>query len=88
MTWEEVGFATKVDGRMDSNLYLQILKNELLNFLEHYGLNLPDITFWQYNNPKNTFKKVKKWLGEQDFRTMVCPAQSPDLSSLNISRVI
>ena len=40
MTWEGVGFATKINGRMDSNLYLQILKNELLNFLKHYGLTV------------------------------------------------
>ena len=88
MTWEGVGFATKINGRMDSNLYLQILKNELLNFLKHYGLNSLDITFQHDNNPKNTFKLVMKWLGEQDFKTMVCPAQSPDLSPLNITGVI
>jgi hypothetical protein len=56
--------------------------------LKHYGLNPPNITFRQDNDPKNTFKKVKKWLGEQDFKTMVCPAQSTDLSPLNISGVI
>ena len=31
MTWHEVGYATKIDGRMDGDLYLQILKDELLN---------------------------------------------------------
>ena len=29
MTWEGVGFATKSDGRMDGDLFLQILKDEL-----------------------------------------------------------
>ena len=43
MTWEGVGYAAKIDGRMDSDLYLQILKDELLNSLQHYGLNPPDI---------------------------------------------
>ena len=40
MTWEGVGFASKIDGRMDGDLYLQILKDELQQTLEYYGLNL------------------------------------------------
>ena len=31
MTWQGVGYAAKIDGRMDSDLYLQFLKDELLN---------------------------------------------------------
>ena len=45
MTWEGVGFAAKIDGRMDSDLYLQILKDDLLNTLEYHGLNPLDIIF-------------------------------------------
>jgi Transposase len=45
ITWKGVGYATKIDGWMDSQLYLQILKDELLNSLEHYGLNPSDIIF-------------------------------------------
>ena len=29
MTWEGVGFTTKIDGRMDGDLYLQILKEAI-----------------------------------------------------------
>jgi hypothetical protein len=29
MTWEGVGYAAKVDGSMDEDLYLQILKDDL-----------------------------------------------------------
>ena len=31
MTWHEVSYATKIDDRINENLYLQILKDELLN---------------------------------------------------------
>ena len=33
MTWNGVGYATKIDGRMNDDLYLQILKDELQEFL-------------------------------------------------------
>ena len=37
-------------------------------------------SFSRIMTQKNTSKKVKEWLEEQDFRTMVWPAQSPDLN--------
>ena len=82
MTWEGVGFASKIDGGMDGDLYLQILKDELQQTLEYYSLNPPDIIFQQDNDPKHTCRLVKNWLEEQEFRTMVWPAQSPDLNSI------
>jgi transposase len=82
MTWEGVGYAAKIDGRMDGDLYLQILKDELQNSLEFYGLNPSDVIFQQDNDPKHTCKKVKEWLDGQEFRTMVWPAQSPDLNPI------
>ena len=45
MTWKGVGYAAKIDGGMDSDLYLQILKDDLLNTLEYHGLNPPNIIF-------------------------------------------
>ena len=82
MTWEGVGDAAKIDGRMDGDLYLQILKDELQNSIRFYGLNPSDVIFQQDNDPKHTCKKVKEWLDVQEFRTMVWPAQSPDLNPI------
>ena len=82
MTWQGVGFVTKIDGRMDGDLYLQILKDELHQTLDYYGLHPPDVIFQQDNDSKHTCKKVKDWLVEQDFRTMRWPAQYPDLNPL------
>ena len=76
MTWQEVGYATKIDGRMDGDLYLQILKDELLETLQFYGLDSSDIIFQQDNDSKHTCKKVRKWLEEQlisvSHNTIVC----------------
>ena len=60
ITWEGVGYAAKIDGRMDSDLYLQILKDDLLNTLEYHGLYSPDIIFQQDNDLKHISKKVKE----------------------------
>jgi len=81
MTWEKVDYAAKI-GRMDGNLYLQILKDELQNSLEFYDLNPSDVIFQQDNDLEHTCKKVREWLDDQEFRTMVWPAQSPDLNPL------
>jgi len=45
MAWEGVGYAAKTDGRLDGDLYLQILKDELQNSLEFYDLNPSDVIF-------------------------------------------
>ena len=82
MTWEGVGYAAKIDGRMDGDLYLQILKDEFQNSMRFYGLNPSDVIFQQDNDPKHTCRKVKEWLDGQEFRTMVWPAQSPDLNPI------
>ena len=82
MTWKGVGYAAKIDGKMNGDLYLQILKDDLLKTLEYHGLNPPDIIFQQNNDPKHICKKVKGWLEKQEFRTMVWPAQSPDLNPI------
>ena len=45
MIWHRVGHAAKIDGRMDGDLYLQILKDEILNTIQYHGLNPSDIIF-------------------------------------------
>ena len=64
MAWQRVGFATKIDGRMDGDPYQQILKDELHQTLDYYSLHPPDVIFKQDNDPKYTCKKVKDWLEE------------------------
>jgi len=36
MFWEEVGYECKIDGRMNAELYIQILEDELQQSLEYY----------------------------------------------------
>ena len=80
MTQHEVGYAAKINDRMNGDFYLQISKDKLLNTIQYYGFNPFDIIFHQNNNLKYICIKVKKQLKEQKFKTMMWPTQSPDLN--------
>jgi hypothetical protein len=58
MGWEGVGFACRIDGRMDADLYVKILEDDLQNNLEYWGKTPQNIDFWQGNDPKHTSKRA------------------------------
>ena len=45
ITWDRPGYATRINGRMNSDLYLTILKKELQQSLEFYSLDSSNIIF-------------------------------------------
>jgi len=51
MTWEGVGYACKIDGKMNGDLYVQILDEELQESIKFYKTK-DDIIFQQDNDPK------------------------------------
>jgi len=64
MFWEGVGYGTKIDGRMDADLFVSILEDELQQSLEYYNKKPEDVLFQQDNDPKHKSKKAQKWLQE------------------------
>jgi len=77
-----VGYSCKIDGRMDGDLYVSILDEDLQASLEYYGKTPSDVIFQQDNDPKHTCKKAKTWFQDHDFVVLPWPAQSPDLNPI------
>ena len=65
MFWEGPGYATKIDGRKDADLFVSILDNELQESIKFYNKN-PQTSFFsrtmtpntRAKRPKNGFKTV------------------------------
>ena len=82
MTWHGVGYACKIDGKMDQELYKKILADELQNTIDFYELDASKAVFQHDNDPKHTTKSVNTWLAKQPYSVMEWPASSPDLNPI------
>jgi hypothetical protein len=59
MFWEGIGYATRIEGKIDAELYCSILDDELQKSLDHYNKSPSNITFQQDNNPKHKSKLLR-----------------------------
>jgi transposase len=59
--WEGTGYAVKIDGRMDGDLYIKILEDDLQASLDFYDKTADEVILQQDNDPKHTCKKAKTW---------------------------
>jgi Transposase/DDE superfamily endonuclease len=82
MLWDGVGYACRIDGRMDGDLYVKILEEDLQASIRHYGKHTGDVIFQQDNDSKHTCKKAQAWFQNNGFTVLQWPAQSPDLNPI------
>jgi len=82
MMWEGVGYACRIDGRMDGDLYIKILDEEFQESIKFYHKTKDDIIFQQDNDPKHTCKKASTWFKDHHYEVLPWPAQSPDLNPI------
>ena len=79
--WEGVGRLAEVEGKMNAEQYVDILKDNLLSSMEESGISLEDVIFQQDNDPKHTSKRAKEWMEDNNITLLDWPPQSPDLNT-------
>ena len=82
MSWVGVGNLHRIDGIMNSQVYLDILDLQMLGTIERQGLDEAEIIFQHDNDLKHTSSLLQRWLGQQDFSIMEWPPQSPNLNPI------
>ena len=80
--WNGVGVLSEVEGRMDAEQYVVILKGGLLQSMEESGIPTDEVIFQQDNDPKHTSRRAQIWFEEQEIKLLDCPAQSLDLNHI------
>src|SRR3954468_10077690 len=80
MTAKGVGYACRIDGNMNAEIYTDILDDYLLETIKYYKLDNGKVIFQQDNDSKHTSCLARQWLDNNGIEVLGWPAQSPDLN--------
>jgi hypothetical protein len=76
------GFGCRIDGKLNTDLYVQILGGEMLDSIQLFGFDTDAFVFQQDNDPKHTSRAAREWFISNKINVLDWPAQSPDLNPI------
>ena len=82
MTWQGLGFSCRIDNTMDGELYSKILKGELMDTVNYYGMDEESLIFQHDNDPKHKSKIAQSTLKKLGLKVLEWPSQSPDMNPI------
>ena len=80
-TKNNLGPLVKLEGRITATVYVDVLENYLLPFIDSLN-NQENYIFQEDNAPIHTARVVRSWKQENDVDSLPWPAQSPDLNPI------
>ncbi|KAJ1300251.1 hypothetical protein OPQ81_005080 [Rhizoctonia solani] len=82
MGWNGTGFGAKLERKLNSELYVEILGDEFLKSLAHLGLEQEEVIFMHDHPRPHKAKIVGTWLEDNGIDCVEWPANSPDLNPI------
>ena len=80
ITYYGVGYASKLDQGLDSDTYIEVLKDYVFSSRDWYGIDPGKFIFQHDNASIHTANIVKNYIKKSKIPIMVWPANSPDLN--------
>ena len=80
--WEGVGNLVKIDGKMDTDLYTQIMEDDLFGSLDWYDKSPREIIFQPDNDPKHKCLMCRGWYKDSGIELLPWPAQPADIAPI------
>jgi transposase len=82
ITYQGVGWISKIEGTMKAPDYVQILEDNLFATTDYYRIDRDDFTFQQDNDPKHKSHLARQWFEDNHVDVLDWPANSPDLNPI------
>ena len=79
MCWHGLGSLVKLEGRLDSTAYQQVLEEHMLT---DAAALIGDFVFQQDNAPIHTSWSTRQWLRQHDITLLDWPPKSPDVNPI------